>query len=252
MNQSIRSEKIDIGGRCLNINFTGEGRPAVIFEAGFESTSAYFDGLLPEIGAFTRAVSYDRAGLGSSDPPVKLPRTCQDLVDDLHSLLACARIEPPYVLVGQSWSGYIVRLFASQHPQVVVGMVLIDCSHEDKYAHFEKVLPADLNERMWAAEKDPYGNDEKIDRMASYAQVREIRQVFDFPLVVLTRGMVGSDPRGVWPAELYQMEVDLQRDFLKLSTHSKQIIAEGSGHVIQEYQPELVIQAIREMVEKDR
>lgn len=249
MKDGILNEWINIGERFLNMNCLGQGSPTVVFEAGFEGTSSSFAELLPEIATFTRVVSYDRAGLGQSDPPISIPRTCQDLVDDLHSLLVNAHIEPPYVLVGQSWSGYIVRLFASQYPEEVVGMVLIDCSHEDKYNHFEKVLSAELIDRMWAAEKDPLLNNEKIDRMTSYAQVRAASQTFDFPLIVLTRGLHESDPNSVWPAALYQIEVDLQGEFLKFSSKSKQIVAERSGHVIQIYQPELVIEAIREIVE---
>jgi len=252
MDDDFHNEWVDIGGRHLNLNCQGHGSPSVIFEAGFEGTSADFSGLLPAIAAFTRVVSYDRAGLGKSDPAFIFPRTCQDIVDDLKSLLAYARIGPPYVLVGQSWSGYIVRLFASLHSEEVAGMVLIDCSHEDKYAHFEKYLSEDLIKRMWAAESDPFRNGEKIDRMKSYAQVRDTACVYDFPLIVITRGILESDPSSVWPDVLYQVEVDLEREFLKLSTSSKQIIAEHSGHVIQLYQPELVVEAIHEVVDMFR
>jgi pimeloyl-ACP methyl ester carboxylesterase len=242
---------IQIGDRRLFLMCTGQGTPTVLLEAGLGSTSEEFAFIQSEVSKFMRACSYDRAGLGKSDP-APVPRTCQDQVEDLHSLLAAAHIDPPLILVGHSWGGLNVRLYASLYPQEVAGMLLIDAAHEDKYDHFESVLSDELAQRMWASVKDPYLNDEKIDRIASIDQVRAARQAFDFPLLVLTRGISSDEPSSIWPEELNTIEMDLQRDFLKLSRKSKQIIAERSWHYIHKSQPELVINAIREVVEMAR
>lgn len=242
---------IQIGDRRLFLMCTGQGTPTVVLEAGLGSTSEEFAFIQSEVSNFTCVCAYDRAGLGKSDP-APVPRTCQDQVEDLHSLLAAAHIDPPHILVGHSWGGLNVRLYASRYPGEVVGMLLIDAAHEDRYDHFEKVLSAELIQRMWASVKDPYLNDEKINRLASIAQIRSAGQSFDFPLVVLTRGIAAEEPSPVWPGELNKIEMDLQRDFLKLSRKSKQIIAERSWHYIHKSQPELVIDAIREVVEVAR
>jgi pimeloyl-ACP methyl ester carboxylesterase len=93
----------------------------------------------PEVAKFARVCSYDRAGLGWSEPSPS-PRTAPNMVDELHSLLAGAGVEPPYVLVGHSLGGGLVRLYAHQHPDQVVGMVLVDPLHEEQ----EQRLPATL------------------------------------------------------------------------------------------------------------
>ena len=242
---------INIGDRSLYLTCTGQGSPTVVLEAGMGSTSDDFAAVQPAVAEFTRVCSYDRAGLGKSDPAAT-PRTCQDQVDDLHNLLAAASIHPPYVLVGHSWNGLNVRLYASQHPEDVLGMVLIDPVHEDRYEHFEKVLSEELINRMWASAKDPARNDEKIDRLASIAQIHSARQAFNFPLLILTRDISIEESSSVWPDELSVIETDLQRELLKLSGKSKQVIAEHSGHFIQLSQPQLVIDAIHEVVEMAR
>lgn len=241
----------DIGDRRLYLTVTGEGTPTVILDAGMGSTSEDYALIQPTIAESTRVCSYDRAGLGRSDPS-PTPRTAQDIVNDLHTLLTVVGIHPPYVLVGHSWSGFHVRLYASQYPDHVVGMVLIDPVHEDRYEHFEKALSEELINRMWAAAQDPSQNDERIDRLTSIAQVRAAKQGFRFPLIVLTRGLP-DEPSSIWPTDkLGAIETSLQRDFMRLSPRSRQIIAEQSGHFIQKDQPELVVQAIREIVEMAR
>ena len=106
--------------------------------------------------------------------------------------------------------------------------------------------------RMWAAAKDPSQNDERIDRLTSIAQVRAAKQEFRFPLIVLTRGLP-DELSSIWPTDkLGAIETSLQCDFLRLSPRSRQVIAEQSGHFIQKDQPELVVQAIREIVDMAR
>lgn len=114
---------VDVGGYRLHINCTGvkDGRaPAVILEAAAASWSAFWCLVQPEIARITRVCSYDRAGLGWSDPGPS-PRTSQQIADELHRLLTSAAIEPPYILVGHSLGGYHTRLFASRFSEEVAG-----------------------------------------------------------------------------------------------------------------------------------
>jgi pimeloyl-ACP methyl ester carboxylesterase len=135
---------IDIGGRSLNIFCSGEGRPAVILDTG--GTAPGYENLLiqREIGQFTRACWFDRAGLGWSDPsPVE--QTSAAVADDLRSLLYAADVPSPYVLVGSSFSGFNVRVFAGKYPKDVAGAILVDSAHEDQYRFEPRVTLAPFN-----------------------------------------------------------------------------------------------------------
>ncbi len=127
-----QGELVDIGGFCLHLNCVGQGTPTVVMDAGGGASSITW-GLVPsEIAKFTRVCTYDRAGLGWSDPNPRISRTSQQSVDELHSLLTKAGINPPYILVGHSLGGVNMRLYASQYPEDVVGLVLVDSSHENQ------------------------------------------------------------------------------------------------------------------------
>jgi pimeloyl-ACP methyl ester carboxylesterase len=122
---------VDLGGRKLHIHCTGSGPPTVILEAGASSFSIDWSLVQPDIARTSRVCSYDRARLGWSDPgPAE---TAVNFVQDLHRLLAAANEKGPYVLVGASMGGIYVRLFQMQHPEEVVGMVLVDPTHEFRY-----------------------------------------------------------------------------------------------------------------------
>lgn len=127
-----KGKLVDIGGFRLHLNCVGNGTPTVIMDAGGGASSITW-GLVPsEISKFTSVCTYDRAGLGWSDPNLRKPRTSQQNVDELHLLLNKADIKPPYILVGHSLGGANMRLYASQHPENVVGLVLVDCVHENQ------------------------------------------------------------------------------------------------------------------------
>lgn len=119
---------IDVGGFKMHISCKGEGSPTVILETLSGGTSSYWGWVQPEVAEKTRVCVYDRAGRGWSEPdpePITLART----VRNLHTLLANANVEGPYVLVGHSIGGIYVRQFAAEFPEEVVGLVLVDAAH---------------------------------------------------------------------------------------------------------------------------
>jgi len=116
---------IDIGGFRLHLYCTGKGGPAVILEAGAGDFSFDWARVQPEIARFTRVCSYDRAGSAWSEPG-PAPRTMHQEVFELHMLLRKAGVRPPYVLVGHSYGGLLVRLYAGLYPREVAGLVLVD------------------------------------------------------------------------------------------------------------------------------
>lgn len=132
-------KRIDVGGFRLHLLRAGAGRPAAVFDAGLAGFSLDWGLVLPAVAEFTTVCAYDRAGYGWSDPG-PLPRTSSRIATELHALLHHAGIEPPYVLVGHSFGGFNVRLFADYYPDEVAGMVLVDVSHED----FNERLPIEM------------------------------------------------------------------------------------------------------------
>jgi pimeloyl-ACP methyl ester carboxylesterase len=120
---------VDVGGWKLHINCTGEkakpSDPTVILEAGLGDFSVEWSLVQPGIAKFARVCSYDRAGDGLSELGPH-PRTFRQIVYELHTLLRNADIKPPFVLVGHSYGGWLVRLYESTYPEEVVGMVLVE------------------------------------------------------------------------------------------------------------------------------
>ncbi len=120
---------IDVGGYRLHINCAGnpiDGSPTVVMDAGGYDSSESWNKVQPEIAKFARVCVYDRAGLGKSERRPSPSYPSQEVGKDLHTLLVNAHIAAPFVLVGHSFGGMNVRLYASQHPQEVVGMVLVN------------------------------------------------------------------------------------------------------------------------------
>ena len=117
---------VDVDGHRLHVLAMGDsGGPALVFESGLMSTMLSWRDLQPEIAKSSRTLSYDRAGLGWSDPG-PMPRDAAQIVKELRALLHRAEIEPPYILVGHSFAGLTTRLFAAEFPDEVAGLVLID------------------------------------------------------------------------------------------------------------------------------
>jgi imidazolonepropionase-like amidohydrolase/pimeloyl-ACP methyl ester carboxylesterase len=134
------------GGRKMNLYCLGEGPITVVFDSGLSDPNTFWAFVQPQVAQAARACSYDRAGMGFSDASHR-PGTSENIVDDLHALLRAASIAPPYLLVGHSFGGMNVRLFADKFPDEVAGMVLVDPGHEDQVARYEAAEGA-ADERM--------------------------------------------------------------------------------------------------------
>ena len=116
---------VSIGPHRLHIRCDGDGAPTVIFDAALGGSSLSWSLVQPTVARLTQACTYDRAGFGWSDAG-PLPRTADRIADELHELLRAAAVPPPYVLVGHSYGGLVMRFYASRHPNDVAGLVLIE------------------------------------------------------------------------------------------------------------------------------
>jgi pimeloyl-ACP methyl ester carboxylesterase len=242
-------ELVDVRDRRLYIKCMGKGSPTVILEAGLGGSSADWDKVTPAVGKFTRVCSYDRAGRGKSDPAPQ-PRTGQQIIDDLRTLLANAGESGPYVLVAHSFGGMYAILYANKYSTDIVGMVLVDSSHEDQTARYEAIMTP---EQVKQSRERRAKNAEGVDTDAIREEVKAARWRTDIPLYVLVHGRVTPDmiPPGWSSAQMairQQVWREMQADLARRSSNSKMVIAEKSGHYIQDDQPELVIDAIKQVV----
>jgi pimeloyl-ACP methyl ester carboxylesterase len=268
---------VDVGGYRMHINSAGAGSPIVILESGLSDSSLSWYKVQPEVARFVRVVSYDRAGLGWSDPSPQ-PRNSRVFAEELHTLLHNAGVPAPFVLVGHSMGGYDVRMFASLYRSEVAGMVLVDASHPDLYARapgmrqsfarWRNYLVGRQRQtrfgiprlRGWCDEGVPQPAlravqcrsswyEETLAELdgfpASGDQVRPTGSLGDMPLAVLT-----EDPDQVFPRDMLPAFLECQDDLARLSTRATHVVAKGSGHQIQKERPDLVIAAIRQVVEQ--
>ena len=116
---------IQAGAQRLHYYSMGQGRPTVILEAGISATCVNWRRVQDAVSQFTGVLSYDRAGLGWSDP-ARTPRNASQVVEELRELLRAAAVPSPYILVGHSFGGLVVRLYATRYPQDVAALVLVD------------------------------------------------------------------------------------------------------------------------------
>ncbi len=122
---------VDLGGQRLHVNCTGNGSPVVLLESGLGDFSMIWALVQPAVSAFARVCSYDRGGYAWSDPGA-VPRTFAQLALEFHTALMKLGERPPYLLVGQSYGGLVVRGFYRAYPAEVAGMLLVDAVHEDQ------------------------------------------------------------------------------------------------------------------------
>jgi pimeloyl-ACP methyl ester carboxylesterase len=264
---------VDLGGHRLHVWCTGEGSPAVVVENGLGDFSYDWKLVRQRVERFTRICTYDRAGYAWSDPGPK-PRTFDQLNLELHDALQKLGERGPFILVGHSFGGGVVRQYASTYRSEVAGMVLVDIVPEDqripmgpKAARIRdfatgRAIPKP-RENMSDADRPPAGanplddaedsqKDWSSEYMARWHATPQAGVLGAMPLVVLTRAVGGyGDNLGVPGAELEAERKRTQAQLARLSTRGTQTIV-ASGHNMHTEAPDAVADAIRRVVDQVR
>jgi pimeloyl-ACP methyl ester carboxylesterase len=263
-------QMVDVGGYRLHINCTGNGSPTVVIDSGLGEWSTMWSLVQPEVAKTTRVCTYDRAGMGWSEPG-PLPRDASQFAKELDALLHNANIPGPYVLVAHSLGGLPVRVFIHDYPSEVAGVVLIESMYPGQSTFFSptyafSLLPVLARFGIVRLLAKPLGIvtyvpgneaaqyslsvrpqfvqaylDEAQGIPDSLAQAGTVRTFGDLPLIVLSSAL-NQNPG--WQAG--------QAELLRLSSNSQHLIAEQSDHNIELNQPDAAVAAIVKMIEQLR
>jgi pimeloyl-ACP methyl ester carboxylesterase len=271
---------VDIGGRSLYLECRGEGSPTVVLVSGYRASGRFWSDdllqpdaprtmVLPGVAQTTRVCAYDRPGtvasIGEDDfvsrsDPITQPRTSMEIVAELHALLQAAEVPGPYVLAGHSMGGFFSRLYASTYPDEVVGLVLVDAYSEQT----ETLMTPEQWEAMGQLSRElgsdtvvpipGYGDLETLGFGADNAVMREAvaaSPLPPMPLAVLAHGkpiIVLDEKQGFTTAEWEALQQASHENLATLVPRARFSVASESGHDIHQDQPELVTEAIRQVV----
>jgi pimeloyl-ACP methyl ester carboxylesterase len=271
---------VDIGGRSLYLECRGEGSPTVVLVSGYRASGRFWSDdllqpdaprtmVLPGVAQTTRVCAYDRPGtvasIGEDDfvsrsDPITQPRTSMEIVAELHALLQAAEVPGPYVLAGHSMGGFFSRLYASTYPDEVVGLVLVDAYSEQT----ETLMTPEQWEAMGQLSRElgsdtvvpipGYGDLETLGWGADNATMREAvaaSPLPPMPLAVLAHGkpiILLDETQGFTTAEWEALQQASYENLAALVPQARFSVASESGHDIHQDQPELVIEAVRQVV----
>ncbi|MHA7138646.1 alpha/beta fold hydrolase [Rossellomorea arthrocnemi] len=238
----IKEMLVQISGCKLYAKLVGEnnGKPTVVMDAGYGDYSKAWDSVIEDLSMLSNVLIYDRAGLGKSATSSN-PRTSREMVKELKELLIEAKIKPPYILVGHSFGGVNLRMFATEYQNEVRGLVLVDSTPED---YRERFLPTMSRDFQQAYNKQFIYEGNYDEFMESLKQLKDTRHKLNIPLIVLSAGKKAHYSR-----ESQELWNKMQREILEISSESKLVIAENSAHYIQNDEPEVVVSAVKKLID---
>ena len=233
------------GKRHLYIHCEGKRHgPVVILSTGLYREASDWKLVMPQIARFTQVCSYDREGLGQStvDHVSAGPESesMDEQIEDLKSLLATAHVPAPYLLVGHSAGGLLVRRFTRDFPEKVAGLVFIDSAHEEQVWRFQAIDPRSV--------QGPPADPAFVKRGGGLAPGERLVWHYDKPLIVLEHGIPLSfdEPLAAHTAEFNAAVDNMTRDLASRSSKGQLRIAMRSGHEIMLDEPVVVVEGVRD------
>ena len=237
-------ELVAVADGRLHLRCSGGGDSTVLLLAGWDHASPDWAGIEPSIAQHARVCSYDRFGTGTSDAAAT-PQTFETQVADLHELLEAAGEPGPYVVVGHSFGGAEAVTFAATHPDEVAAVMLVDAS-PTTWPSTVCSIPAYAS--GCALMRNP-AQGERLDVFPAFEAVAGIRSLGDLPLTVLTATERTTD--GLTPEERTELHArwnEGTEHWTTLSTRSRLVAVEDSGHAIQIDQPGVVLAELVELL----
>jgi pimeloyl-ACP methyl ester carboxylesterase len=236
----------------------GEGSPTLVLESGGGESASQWSRILPELAKQTRVIAYSRSGFGESTAGT-LPGSPQSTVAELHALLQVLGETGPFVLAGHSWGGLLARLYVSTFPTEVVGLVLIDGTHEAQYARWEALDPAFkfadfMRATVSQAPRATRDLVEQVLTVEAAQQVVGMKPIPDLPLAVIT-AMKPCQPEREWTCRdprALAVSRELHDEWSARSTSSLRIVSARTGHYVMNDQPMLILDAIKFVLDQVR
>jgi hypothetical protein len=226
----------------FNTLIKGTGNVTIIFESGLGTPLNNWDKIQTSISANYKTLSYDRKGLGGS-PATDKPRTIDNLVNDLDSLISQNKIDGPLVLVGHSLGGHIVRKYQQTFPSKIAGLFLIDPTNEYLYEEvFKQMSPASADSM-----KTAWDNSYKKGQPGVYNEWKEAYDIdqlmrncplpANIPITILS----SIQESNFLTKKNVQIKEKLYSDWAKGKSNVKILNTTNSGHYIHLGEPEWVV-----------
>jgi len=248
---------IDVGGYRLDVIRAGAGTPPIILVGGLGNALDTWAKITPAAAQLSTVVAYSRGGLGRSEAgPSK--HTARDSIGELHALLRKLELKPPYILVGASYGGILVRLYTSSYPDEVGALVLVDSSHEQqvqRYGRLDPKYPDQFRRSFEEKIRNDQGAEADEDRESLLIQtagaLAGIKPLPDLPIAVLTSLKVNPDAQYVnQTARGYEAWRAMHEEWFRRSHNGLHIVTTRSGHHIQDDEPQLVLDAIKFVLDR--
>jgi len=231
----------EVSGRRIEIVETGEGDSTVVFESGFGDDWTPWDDVAVEVAGRARVFAYSRPGYGDSEPSPD-PRDATTIVEDLRTLLRARGFEPPYVLVGHSFGGTYMELFAKAYPEEVAGLVLVDPRHRDFTTACAEAglegctIPASVVATL------PRVQIAEFEAFAGATDEIDTRSFGPHPVRVLT---ATSHP---WSGAIEALWRSMLGSLAAEAEDGEQIVFSGAGHYLQTERPHRVAREIIDLL----
>jgi pimeloyl-ACP methyl ester carboxylesterase len=252
-------------GKKQYVVIQGQGEPTIVFISGKGRTHKDFRKVYSKLKKTNTIFAYDRAGLGNSEL-IRNNRTVDTMAYELHELLVKEKLKPPFVLVGQSMGGYIMRCFANLYPEKVPGMVFVEPAHEYEFKHgieirsdsdkvvfrdeFKSYLKAEGRTKGQQAESKHTFDFDSTGFSSNQRIVKEIPLPSTIPVTVLIARKV--DAENDYIDKEMEFRLTYFEKWKSLNPQTKIISTFKSGHFIELDQPSLVIQEIEELIRKNK
>jgi len=266
---------VSLGAYRLHVNCLGESDVTVLFDAGLGGNALEWQPIQRRLAQRATACTYDRAGYAWSDPS-PYPRYARQLAHEADAMLDALQVDGPLILVGHSFGGFVMRHLSTLRDADMIGLVLVDSSHEDQFDRLETPgsksgMPRGSNFVISAIDVPENLPEETRRKIAAFSRMRKTysaihsemahfrrsaeqlkisRQRVDYPIRVLRRGRdvfpvgdaLGGQKNATWQA--------LQEDLATISSRGSVTVADNSGHHIHVDEPELVAAAIEEILDE--